>query len=240
MRGDINITCQNDLSVIGGTDLNGFARIGHGGQVDPTTYNPSTMQLIAGRDINITSNIGDAQVVNENGPLTLVVDNLFPTSPGIGPGAFNLNSTLTATGELRIYTAREELNTINDTINGVVFVPGPFDVNTDTEQWSTYFPIGTYEGAAFKFYYKDPPVNFPPELAVTPQIVRTFFGYVAANLVELPEILPIFQSLRAPRRFPNYHFKLCLEEEKERKCGPDFSPYGSFIFEDDVWWIGGG
>ena len=236
LGGNITLTCENDLNILGGTDPSGYARIGHGGQMSGT-ISPSIMVLIAGRDTNITSAVGDAQIVNENGPLTLVVDNLSPTFPGIGLGAFNLNSTLTATGELRIYTARQSQNTINDLINGAVFTPGAFDVNTDTEQWRTYFAGGTYEGAAFKFYYKDP-IVFPSQVNVTPQVARTFFGDVAANLVELAEILPTFQSLRAPRHFPNYHFKVCLEEQQDRKCSPNFSPYGSFIFEDSVWWIG--
>ena len=243
--GNISLTCGNDLSVLGGTDPSGYARIGHGGQMSGT-ISSSTMQLLAGRNINITSAAGDAQIVNENGPLTLVVDNLFPAFPNLGPGAFNLNSTLTATGGLRIYTARQSQNTVNDLINGTVFIPGAFDVDTDTEQWRIYFAGGTYEGADFKFYYKDPivlpppPNNNPQQPTITPKVARMFFGDIAANFVELAELLPILQSLRAPRLFPNYQFKVCLklEKGKERECAPDFSPYGSFIFEDDVWWIG--
>lgn len=181
--------------------MSGYARVGHGGQAGGATYNPFIMELIAGRDINITTNVGEAEVVNENGPLTLVVDDLFPAFPDLGPGAFNLNSLIAATGELRIYTSRQSQNTVNDTINGATFTPGTFDVDTSTEQWSIYFSAGIYEGDDFKFYYKDPIVfpTTPPN--IPSRVAREFFADVAANLVELAGLLPIVEVSHAPYVF---------------------------------------
>ena len=224
LSGNIFMTAGNNINVIGGLDASAYARIGHGGQAGGATFNFSNMQLVAGVNLAMTSNTGEAQIVNSNGPLTLVVDNLFPSSPKIGPGGFFLNSNLSATGELRIYTARRTQNSINDLINGAVFIPGPFNVDTATEQWQTYFPGGIYGGGSFTIYYKEPN--------------NTFYNLIAANLVQLADLLPIMETQRLPFTFPNYHFQLCEKVRSKKICAPTFSPFGSFIFEDDVYWIG--
>ncbi len=186
--------------------------------------------FVAGRDVDIS-----ASTLTSSGPITFVVDNDFPTSPGIGTGGFTFGtSTITTTGELRIYTARQSQNAAaGETINGVVFVPGPVGVDTPTEMFSIYFPGGTYGGGAFTFYYKEPlPVS--PTIPTAAQL--EFNRDVAANLTQLADLLPVLRAPRIPYQFPNYHFSICTQEEEE--CRPDFSPYGSFIFEDDLYWIG--
>src|SRR5690606_25136204 len=113
-------------------------------------------------------------------------------------------------------------NTVNSPINGVPFVPGTLGVDTSTEEWNVYYSGGSYEGAAFKFYYKTP-------------IPSPIFDLIAANLVELAYLLPILDV-----NWKRYHFQLCERDRRRIYCAPTFSPYGSFIVEDDVYWVGTG
>ncbi len=238
--GDINVTCVqdcqysaplatapalmqtfgSDLTVIAGGSINltGFTTIS-------TPAPTGNLLLIAGQNISIgsTSQVIASGTVNSS--LRLVVDNQFPTAPGIGPGQFILAAggvvSAGAGTPVRIYTARRTQNGISSPINGAFFSPGPFAVDSSTEQWTTYFPGGTYGGAFFKIYYKEP----------QPIPQSKLFQFVAANLVQLADLLPV---LKAPR----YHFQICEEDRQWKYCAPTFSPYGSFIFEDDVYWIG--
>ena len=191
------------------------------------------MLFIAGQDIII----GNALTANGtvDSSLILVVDNNFPTAPFIGPGQFILGaggSISAGVGiPVRIYTARRSQNSINNVINGTPFVPGPFDVDSSTEQWSIYYPDGTYEGEAFKLYYKEPQVIPPPP--VNPTQTGIFFAAVAVNLVQLADLLPVVYTRKV-----GYHFKICQTDAESAYCDPIFSPYNSFIFEDDLYWIG--
>jgi len=91
LGGDILLSASNNIEMTGGTAAAGYARIGLGGQAGAATYNLSEVLLIAGVDIIMTtSSTGEAQIVNESGPLTIVTDDAFPASPGIGPGGFSI------------------------------------------------------------------------------------------------------------------------------------------------------
>ncbi len=188
--------------------------------------------FIAGVDIDISGSTFTAT----SGNFTFVVDNDFPTFPGVGAGGFTFGtSTITTPAELRIYTARQSQNSAaGETINGVVFVPGPVGVSTATEKFDIYFPDGTYGGGAFTFYYKEPFTPPPPPVAPSAATSLEFNRDVAANLTQLADLLPVLRAPRLPYQFPNYHFSICTEDGE---CDPDFSPYGSFIFEDDLYWI---
>lgn len=225
LSGNISCTTQNNINVTAAGAEN--ARIGFGGQSMMTTFNPSTITLKAGVNINmLSSGMGETQIVNANGPITLVTDNLFPTPILHGPGGFSLNSLLSASGELRIYTVTPNQNTINDLINGAAFTPGPFNVDSSTEQWSIYFPDGSYEGAPFKFYYKLPISGF---------FQGEINERIAANLVALNNLLPVISPRgKIPPSIPAYHFEACYYSYR---CTPDLHPYGCFIFEDTVIWI---
>ena len=189
-----------------------------------TAQGSGNLLLDASENIHLETS---SLVSTNTGNLTLVVDSRFPAPPNIGSGAFIIDAgaTLTSGGELRLYTARQSQNSISELINGLAFFPGAFNVNTLAETWSTYFPGGLYGGLSFNFYYKDP---------ILPPITRNVYQNIAANLVQLPALLPNIMPQRVPFVFPNYHFQVCEEEI----CAPTFSPYGSFIFEDDLWWIG--
>ena len=125
------------------------------------------MQLIAGRNMQILNN----SVINKGGSsdMNLVVDNAFPTFPNQGPGFFELDATSsiihsgtetgpggvhTGASPLRIFTSVRSQNTIQGTIRGVNFVPGPAFVNTDLEQWCEYF-FNPFFGAPFTVFYKE-------------------------------------------------------------------------------------
>lgn len=220
--GNIMVKADSDISLTG----NGlsYARIGHGGQVGAATFLASTTQVTAGTNITLTQ----GTMANSNGPLTLILDNLFPSPPLFGAGSFSFdaNSILSATGPLKIYTVSPNQNTISAPINGAVFTPGPFNVNSSTEEWSTYFADGSYEGAAFKFYYKIPIAIF---------IQGEINNRIASNLVALNNLLPVLRSPgKVPPNYPGYHFEACYFS---KVCTPDLHPYGSFIFEDAVIWI---
>ncbi|MBF5058908.1 filamentous hemagglutinin N-terminal domain-containing protein [Candidatus Neptunochlamydia vexilliferae] len=211
--GTITFDAADNLFILGGASFGVDAGLG---------------RFIAGADIDISEG---ATFIATSGNFTFVVDNDFPTSPLFGPGTFNFtSSTITTPGEVRIYTSEQSLNSAaGETINGEVFNPGAIGVDSATEKFGFYFPGGTYGGGAFNFYYKVPsPVDI---IAGTVAIQRE----IIVNLKQLPDLLPVLKASRLPYQFPNFHFSICTENGV---CSPSLSPYGSFIFEDDVYWIG--
>jgi filamentous hemagglutinin family protein len=112
--------------------------------------------MIAGTDISLGER---AQIKNLGaGAITLVVDNLFPTSPFFGPGSFtSLNSTITPEGggPLRIFTSVRLQNTIAGQLNGQTFSPGRIYEDSSTEQWGVYYPSTIYGGEKYMLFYKD-------------------------------------------------------------------------------------
>lgn len=127
---------------------------------------PDPLLAIANFDILMTQN---AAVLTTLGSLTLVVDNAFPVSPGVGNGKIvkEIGATIgSLSGPVRIFTARQPLNQIQGSINGVIYVPGPQFVNTPLEQWATYYP-SSFNGFPFTIFYKDPTAVPPGELEST-------------------------------------------------------------------------
>lgn len=223
--GNLTVTAQQSVQLIGATSA--YARIGHGGQAGATTYLPATTQVFAGTNIALVS----ADIAGPGGSLTLVVDNAYPDFPSFGSGSIQLdaNSTLSSASALRIYTSDQSLNTLDGTLNGALFTPGPFNVNSATEEWQTYYPNGSYANTLFKLYYKVP-ILHPIAHFITDNHV--------ANLTALNNLLPILSMPRAPFRFPSYVATICRENPHDDidRCSPILSPYGSFIFEDEVWY----
>ena len=109
----------------------------------------SLIEMIAGRNIVLSTPTAgvNTTIIGPNN-VTLVTDNDFPASPGVGPGGFSLdaNSSVDAGGQLRVYTAKPSENSILGTLNGANFSAGTFGVDTSQEQFFTYFPNGTYGG----------------------------------------------------------------------------------------------
>jgi len=116
---------------------------------------PGSLTAIADVDINLLQN---ALVLTTTGDLTLVVDNAYPTPPGIGTGRIVKQAGATIfslSGAVRIFTARQSLNQIVGNINGILFVPGTLFLDTNIERWLTYYPNG-FGGFPFTIFYKDP------------------------------------------------------------------------------------
>lgn len=94
--------------------------------------------------------------INGGGTVTLVVDNAFPSSPLVGPGAFLMDagSSITSGGLLTIYTARQQQNSVFGILNGVPFTPGTPYIDTALEQWCLYYPT-PLPGIPYTISYKD-------------------------------------------------------------------------------------
>jgi filamentous hemagglutinin family protein len=108
--------------------------------------------VIAGTSIFANDN-ASFDIFSPTGTLTLVVDNLFPTSPGFGSGQFVLGPTalVNAMGnQLQIFTAYPTQNTIQGTLNGFAFAPGP-----DNERFDTYYPDAFFV-SDYVVFYKTP------------------------------------------------------------------------------------
>ena len=232
LSGDVKFLTKRSLLVLGGSAAaSAYARIGHGGQGGGGTFGASVMDLLIGQNIRLRTVTGEAQIVNPSpsSPLTLVADNLHPKPPEFGLAGIMQAGTLTANGELRIYTVARALNTVTNMINGEVFAPPLLPIDNPQEEFSVYFPGGTFSTASFRFYYKLPiPTPFPHE---------NIYNLGVAN-AQLQDELPIFRYMRLPN-YPEYHANFCGETAKGINCLNNLDPYGSFIFEDNVYWVGG-
>lgn len=160
-------TLGSDLLVAAGGSIN------LSGNTLYSTPDPGNMLLTAGVNISIGPTVNIIANGTTASSLTLVVDELHPIPPGIGPGQFILDTgaTLQAgaiTTPVRIFTARREQNTINAPINTVAFVPGTEFVDTPTEQWDVYFPSAFYGGTGFTLFYKNTSNPVPPAPPVPP------------------------------------------------------------------------
>jgi len=189
------------------------------------------LTLIAGRNLIMNASFDLATLVGSANNLTIVVDNAFPSSPGIGPGFISkdtFSQILTFGGTVRIFTARQPLNTIQGEINSAPFVPGIQFVDTTQEQWGTYFP-SSFGGTPFTIFYKD---------SIQDTVTMLINQLQIAN-EQLSDAVPFFPYVRIPFEF-NYVGELCNYDPTNSilRCRPNFAPYGSFIFEDQVFWIG--
>jgi filamentous hemagglutinin family protein len=170
-------TSGSDLSLTftGSVTLGGFTSI--------TTPAPTgNLLIIAGQNMRISGNATVSALGTIMSSLTLVCDNDFPTSPGVGSGQFNLATpailSAGAGTPVRIFTATRSQNTISANINGSPFIPGPSGVDSPTEQYLTYYP-STFGGAPFTLFYKtaqggpNPPPSPSPSL---PGFFSNLFG----------------------------------------------------------------
>lgn len=94
----------------------------------------------------------------------IVIDNNYPTSPAVGPGAFTYSqdARIKGTGYVRIYTASPSQNNIHkmSVINGI-----PFPGASANSAYNTYYPTvppPPQDGSVgFTIYYKTPPPPAP-------------------------------------------------------------------------------
>jgi len=146
MDGSITIESQDTLRFIGDV------------LVRNSNVGPHDMLAIAGNDISLESNAGVDPFFDNTtngGKITFVVDNLYPTPPEVGSGAFiyQAGDLQTNNGPIEIYTSQREFNTITGTFNGINFVPGTEYVDTATEIWNQWYPINL-GGFPYTIYYK--------------------------------------------------------------------------------------
>lgn len=128
----------------------------------------------AGNDLEIGSG---SEIRNNTGTdTTLVVDNDFPIPPEIGDGRFILRQggKVTSKGPLRIFTAMQEFNIIEDNINGVPFTPGTPLTDSNHERWGVYYPNSFFGGPGYTLFYKN---NFNG-----PQLITASIGYALSEL----------------------------------------------------------
>ena len=174
LSGNINITAGGAITLTGGNSADlSYAQIGHGG-VPAGTVNATSSDhvLIAGTNFIFNQNnaltpatAGNAIVRNEapdpSGKVTIVSDNLNPTSSG--SGHVNLDLTLPNPGEIigsaiRIYSSARILNNITaGNIDGVVFDPtSALNVDTPNQIWGVTFPAGAFPTVVNKYtvFYK--------------------------------------------------------------------------------------
>lgn len=137
-------------------NLDGIDNAGQTGYYQ--TFFDGSITTIAQRNINLVNSHPYAAV-----NIDFVVDNDFPTSPLIGPGFITMDATSafeSVAGYIRIYTARQPLNSIDPAAQFIsagvpfFFIPGTLFVDTDQEKWCTYYPDGD-QGVPFKIFYKD-------------------------------------------------------------------------------------
>jgi len=122
-----------------------------------TTAGPITM--ISGVDMQMTASL----ISSTGSNVDLVVDNLFPVSPLIGPGVFIMDAASTLNsdvGYIRVYTALQSLNSIDPGATFIqggaphFFTAGTLYIDSTNERWCTYYPFGV-GGVPFTIYYKD-------------------------------------------------------------------------------------
>lgn len=175
---DFMIGDTNDLSLaplmpmtIG--SLNGDVTINHYRDILLTSGNQGGLQgrnvlVIADRNMQMTELPGNPSKITSTFA-TLVVDNYFPTPPGIGPGFFSMTPNATIIRDTQIFSARQPLNSILGTINGVNYVAGPEFADTNRERWGVYYPDPFFGGPQYTIFYKNLlTVPFDP---LTPQLV---------------------------------------------------------------------
>lgn len=190
----------------------------------------ATTTVIADRNIYMNSNLPFISDISSVGDVAVVVDDAFPVSPLIGPGFIfkDADSTISSvSGRARVFTARQPLNTIIGNINGAPFVPGIQYVDTLQERWGIYY-FNAFNGNPFTVFYKD---------QIEDIIITLVNRLTVANATLSVDELPLFPRYPTPFDF-RYVGELCNFWSKKLQCRPHFSPYGSFIFTDDIYWIG--
>jgi filamentous hemagglutinin family protein len=122
----------------------------------------------AGTDIflraNISMRMNPTSLIDFTAPLvpgstvTLIVDDEFPFPPLMGSGGFIMQSgaqiMTVERPPIAIYTSQQGLNFIAGQINGASFSSGTLFIDTNEEQWCTYFPNGQ-NVLPFRVHYKN-------------------------------------------------------------------------------------
>lgn len=147
--------------------------------------------VIAGTSILANGN-NTFDVFSPTGTLTLVVDNLFPSFPGVGGGQFVLSSMsqVNAMGnQLQIFAASPIQNSIQGSLNG-----GPFAPGIDNERFGFYYPDPFFVSDYVVFY--KPPIDSAAEQAIVAVLQPEFADFAEFFRVLHPFSEYIYGSIR--------------------------------------------
>ncbi|NRA90763.1 MAG: hypothetical protein HRU43_06520, partial [Simkaniaceae bacterium] len=191
----------------------------------------STTTVIADRNIYMNSNLPNISYISSKGDVAVVVDDAFPTPPLIGPGFIFKDAdsviSINSGHERRVFTAKQPLNTIIGNVSGAPFVPGIQYVDTLQERWCTYY-FNPFNGLPFTVFYKD---------CLIDTVITLVNDLNIANSTLFVDQLPFFP--KHPDPFTSRYIGDLYNFWSEKlQCRLNFSPYGSFIFSDEIFWVG--
>jgi hypothetical protein len=222
---DIIATAQNNFNVDTGTSYisdsgnisltatNNTLTIGSGASF---TTNTGDLTFIAGQNI---TDLGNSTFSALGGKITIVADNNFPTSPGIGTGRITLSdgtqleSLQDVLAGIRLFSARQVLNSINSNVafNGVPFTPGTPLINTPTEEWFLYFIDNppTNSPDFFTFFYKgDNTLPTPPTTtAINEGLI------IAAQDRKAVAVAELFRCLHPYNEYVSRYLRFYIKED---------------------------
>lgn len=199
ITGSISLTTQTGVIQIE-TNNGGFAMIGSDVStlyVDPndiTLTSPTTIQITTNNasDRCIIGNTGLTRSSNAN--VTLISDNDFPTSPLMGTGGILTSGPGTIQffaypgNQLSFYTVQASQNTLPSTINGAAFPGQPAAYDNNYQQFSIYYPDGTYIGPEYMVYYKVAAPPRPSASSATADPISTLLAAtVTGNILTPPD-----------------------------------------------------
>lgn len=141
--GPISVMMGENISMVSTPGFDAFVSVGSMGSGD--------LFMQAGNNMTVNSTIENLGP----GDIILVVDADFP-QPFIGLGSFTLGPTSTLStngGAIRVFTARQFLNSISGLLNTSSFSGGTLFEDTATEVWCTYFP-SSIGGFPYTIFYK--------------------------------------------------------------------------------------
>lgn len=143
--GMISVEAGRDAFVTGGLEASGRAYV----------FSKGDLSFITGRHLMMKSNGDGYAALGAAQTATVIVDNLYSTPPQVGPGSLYMGpNTRLQGGELRVFTAKQSLNTIEGILNLVPFYPGQQYVESAEEVWGTYFSTAS-GGVPFTIFYKE-------------------------------------------------------------------------------------
>ena len=153
--GSINLDNANITTAAGSIHLVAGADINIGSTIQNTDP-AGEILLIANGSINL---LDAAALIDSPNPVTIVVDNAFPSMPLLGTGAFNMAAGSQIFGvPLQIFTSQQAYNTILGDLNGVAFQNRTLFENTSLDQWCTYFGCPFQRasfGVPYTLFYKN-------------------------------------------------------------------------------------
>jgi hypothetical protein len=173
----------------------------------------ASLLVIAGTSI-FANDTASFDVFSVTGTITLVVDNLFPTSPGLGSGQFVLAPTATVNPngqQLQIFTALPTQNSILGTLNGQPFAPG---LNNER---SGYYPDAFFVSDYVVFYKTPTTPDLPIDELITIALQPEFSDFAEFFRVLHPFSEYIYGAIRFTESFEDSESLLGVADQTEQR-----------------------